>query len=94
MRKVISVLLAVAVCGTFANAFDIKDKALGAASDLASGKSVKDITEDTKKEVKNAANAEVEKQKAELEKQKQKAMKKADEKTGGAASIAGELLKK
>ncbi|WP_300731819.1 hypothetical protein [uncultured Helicobacter sp.] len=49
MRKVISVLLAVAVCGTFANAFDIKDKALGAASDLASGKSVKDITEDTKK---------------------------------------------
>ncbi len=87
MRKVILVLLAVAVCGTFANAFDIKDKALGAASDLASGKSVKDITEDTKKEVKNAANAEV-------EKQKQKAMKKADEKTGGAASIAGELLKK
>ena len=87
MKKLFLVAMGIVFSASMASAFDIKGQALGAAGDLMSGKSAKEIAEEKKKEAEEAA-------KAELNKQTDKALDKLDDKTGGAASMAGGLLKK
>ncbi|MCX2717110.1 hypothetical protein OQH61_05105 [Helicobacter sp. MIT 21-1697] len=87
MKKLFIIAMGIIFSASVASAFDIKGSAVGAASDLASGKSAKDIAESKKKEAVDAAKAEADKKQKEL-------MDKADAKTGGAASMAGGLLKK
>ncbi|TLD97226.1 hypothetical protein LS71_000225 [Helicobacter jaachi] len=87
MKKLFLIAMGIVFGASVAMAFDIKGQALGAASDLASGKSAKEIADAKKKEAEEAA-------KKELDKKQQEAIDKADSKTGGAASAVGGLLKK
>ena len=87
MKKLFLVAMGIVFSASMASAFDIKGQTLGVAGDLMSGKSAKEIAEEKKKEAEEAA-------KAELNKQTDKALNKLDDKTGGAASMAGGLLKK
>ncbi|TLD90866.1 hypothetical protein LS66_000585 [Helicobacter sp. MIT 03-1614] len=87
MKKLFIIAMGVIFSASMVSAFDVKGNALGAASDLSSGKSAKDIAEAKKKEAVDAA-------KAEAEKKKKEAIDKADSKTGGAASAVGGFLKK
>lgn len=87
MKKLFLVAMGILLSASVASAFDIKGQAMGAASDLASGKSVKDIANEKKEEAKKEAQKEVEKKADE-------ALKKADSKTGGTASTAAGMLKK
>ena len=82
MKILFLVAMGIVFSASIASAFDIKGQALGAAGDLMSGKSAKEIAEEKKKEAEEAA------------KQTDKALNKLDDKTGGAASMAGGLLKK
>lgn len=85
MKKLFIIAMGIIFSASMASAFDVKGNALGAASDLSSGKSAKDIAEAKKKEAVDAAKA---------EKKKKEAIDKADSKTGGAASAVGGFLKK
>lgn len=87
MKKLFIITLGVVFSASMAMAFDLKKDALGAAADLASGKSAKDIADSKKKEVEAAAQKEIDSKKKE-------ATDKADSKTGGAASLIGGALKK
>ncbi len=87
MKKLFIIAMGIIFSASMVSAFDVKGNALGAASDLSSGKSAKDIAEAKKKEAVDAA-------KAEAEKKKKEAIDKADSKTGGAASAVGGFLKK
>lgn len=98
MNRFFLMILGIFLSAPIANAFDVKSKTLQTTSELASGKSAKEVAEENKKELETKAKQKVQKGKEQVSKKKEelkeKAMKKADDKTGGAASAIGEALKK
>lgn len=63
MKKLFIIAMGILLSASMANAFDIKGNAVDAASDVANGKSAKEVAEAKKKEAVNAVKTEAEKNK-------------------------------